>query len=303
MGLLVASVGMEVLLFSVCTLVSPASASTASAPARLPAMMRVPSRGLSCAATLDRLCRSSSSSSGTSTTTQQCDACAGAHQAQLRRAGCSNAQVQAWCAQLERGCGTVPLSCAPNCASAIQHALTACSASGGGSVKLSAGVYHLNDSSWVASGQPMIILKDLRNVALVGHPGSGRYDTRDPDGAATTLLIYGLRGAFALSNCTAIKIRGVQVDMDRQPYTYGRCIAADEGSFTIQFDPEAYPFTNPVPDYLRRVQAVMGFDPVEWRMAHNAVDIYTTSKPYPVSLDSASNRLKIHGGGTGARIK
>jgi hypothetical protein len=127
---------------------------------------------------------------------------------------------------LERGCGTVPLSCAPNCGSAIVTALSDCSASGGGTVSLSAGIYIVNDTS-PASG-PALLLTDLMNVNLVGEAGSrDYYSTTGPDPSATTLMIYGLRGAFSLSNCSNLIVKGVQVDMERQPYTYAHLPYSD----------------------------------------------------------------------------
>ena len=146
-----------------------------------------------------------------------------------------------------RGCAAVPLSCAPGCAKAIEDALIACSTAGGGTVQLAPGTYHANDSSWVADGQAMVILKGLQNVRLQGQTGSGRIDTPQPDPTATTLLVYGLHGAFALSNCTNVQIVGIQVDMARQPYTYGQCTAADAGTFTVRFDAAAYPFSPALP--------------------------------------------------------
>ena len=206
-----------------------------------------------------------------------------------------------------RDCGIVPLSCAPNCASAIQLALTACSAAGGGTVNLVAGVDHANDTSWTPNRQPSIILKNLRDVALAGNPGSRIYDSPNPDLTATTLLLYGLHGAFSLANCSNIQISGIQVDMVRQPYTYGQCVSVDESSFTVRFDPERYAFNTPIPDYLQKVQAVMGFDPINWRMARGAVDIYATSDPYNITVfgtgSGRPNMLRVHGAGSSARIK
>ena len=206
-----------------------------------------------------------------------------------------------------RDCGVVPLSCAPNCASAIQRALTACSVAGGGTVTLATGTYHANDTSWTPNRQPMIILKNLRNVALAGNPGSRIYDSPNPDPSATTLLLYGLHGAFSLANCSNVKISGIQVDMVRQPYTYGQCVSVDESSFTVRFDPERYAFNTPIPDYLQKVQSVMGFDPINWRMARGAVDIYATADPYNITVfgtgSGRPNMLRVHGAGSGARIK
>ena len=201
----------------------------------------------------------------------------------------------------ERSCGAVSaVSCAPNCGSAIVTALETCSASGGGTVTLSAGIYVVNDTTPAAG--PSLPLRNLANVQLVGAAGSGDYYTAGPDPAATTLMIYGLRGAFALSNCSNVRVRNIQIDMNRLPYTYGQCTAATETSFTLKFDPARYPFDAPVPDYLLKVQSVMGFDPKNWRMAHDPVDIYTTASPYSANL-AAPNLLEIKGGGSANHIK
>ena len=165
-------------------------------------------------------------------------------------------------------CGSVPLACAPNCAAAIRDALTKCSAAGGGTVVLAPGLYHLNDSA-VAELQPMIVLSGLANVALVGQPGAGRYDSMQPDPTATTLLVHGLQGTFALSDSNNIRLQGIHVDMARQPYTYGQCTAVGNGSFTIHFDAAMYPFAPPIPDYLLKVESVMGFDPATWCVGSN----------------------------------
>ena len=47
---------------------------------------------VSCKGALDSICPL-----GGGTTTRQCDVCVGVHQPVLRRAGCTSAQVQAWC--------------------------------------------------------------------------------------------------------------------------------------------------------------------------------------------------------------
>jgi hypothetical protein len=49
-------------------------------------------------------------------------------------------------------CGTVPLSCRPDCAAAIVAAAHACSTRGGGALQLVAGVYHLNPANDTGKG-------------------------------------------------------------------------------------------------------------------------------------------------------
>jgi hypothetical protein len=97
-----------------------------------------------------------------------------------------------------------------------------CSAAGGGTVTLSAGIYVVNDTA-PATG-PALFLRNLNGVALLGEAGTRAYYTAGPDPSATTLMIYGLRGAFSLSNCSDVSVKGIQVDMERQPYTYVGCL-------------------------------------------------------------------------------
>jgi hypothetical protein len=204
-------------------------------------------------------------------------------------------------------CGTVPLSCKPNCATAIATAVTKCSSGGGGTVLLSAGIYVLNDTA-IADGQMLIVLNNVHRVALVGaassRDSSGRHtrslastpSTKAP-GKSTTLMIYGLRGAFEVSNSSNVAFRFFEVDMVRQPYTYGKCVAVAKNAFSIEYDPGIYPFLshNVVPAYLLQVRSVTGFDRTAWRMPHDGVDIYTTADPYPVILHGNNSTLTVHG--------
>ena len=106
------------------------------------------------------------------------------------------------------------------------------------------------------------------------------------------------------------RIRVVPTEFDRQrsPLAcglncgrYGQCKKATNTTFTVTFDVEKYPFVQPIPDYLLKVESVMGFDAKNWRMAHDPVDIYTTAAPFAVSL--SGNLLTVHGGGTSSNIK
>ena len=202
-----------------------------------------------------------------------------------------------------RSCGPVPLSCAPNCGGAIVKALTDCNAGGGGTVTLSAGIYEMNDTG-AKDHQPIMTVAGLSGVALKGETGSGDYYTAGPDPTATTLMVHGMKGFASIADSANVRFEGLQVDMLRQPYTYGQCTKVSGDSFEIKFDPEAYPFDAPVPDYLLKVQSVMGFDPIHWRMARNPVDIYVTASPYTVTLNGGKsgkpNSLTVHGTGFGA---
>lgn len=162
---------------------------------------------------------------------QQCQLCAGIHQHDLRVADCTPDEVRDFCI-FGNSCGAVPVSCAPNCAGAIAKSLMDCSASGGGTVTLSAGIYHCNDAA-IADHQPMLKLSGLKNVALVGATSSGDFHATGPDPTATTLLIYGMKAAFSISSSSNIQITNIQIDMERQPYTFGKCTAVTPTSFTL----------------------------------------------------------------------
>lgn len=162
---------------------------------------------------------------------QQCQVCAGVHQHALRVADCTADDIREFCSFGDT-CGTVPLSCAPNCATAIIKSLTDCSESGGGTVTLSAGIYHCNDTG-APDYQPMLQLSGLKNVALVGAAGTGGFDTAGPDPTATTLLFHGMRAAFAIGSSSNIKVQNIQIDMVRQPYTFGKATAVTATSFTL----------------------------------------------------------------------
>ena len=163
---------------------------------------------------------------------QQCQVCAGVHQHALRVAECTPEEIHKFCS-LRRTCGTVPLSCAPNCASAIVKSLMECSALGGGTVTLSAGIYHCNDTA-APDYQPMLHLEGLKDVALVGAAGSGDFHTPGPDPTATTLLFHGMKAAFEIGSSSNIKVQNIQIDMVRQPYTFGKATAVTATSFTME---------------------------------------------------------------------
>jgi hypothetical protein len=163
---------------------------------------------------------------------QQCQVCAGVHQHALRVAECTPQEIRTFCS-LGDTCGTVPLSCAPNCASAIVKQLTQCSASGGGTVTLSAGIYHCNDTA-APDYQPMLHIEGIKNVALIGAAGSGKFNSASPDPTATTLLFHGMKAAFEIGSSSNIKVQNIQIDMVRQPYTFGKATAVTATSFTLE---------------------------------------------------------------------
>ena len=156
-----------------------------------------------------------------------------------------------------------PATCpAARCAATLAAALQACSIRGGGTVRLGAGTYHLNDSS-VAEGQPMLALAGLSNTALVGsaHP------------RPTTLLIHGYRTAMLLRSGSNLHFENIDIDMARLPYTFGVARAVTSRSFVLSFDSTHYPgFSGrTTPDWLQQASSIMGFDTVGWRMASDPV--------------------------------
>jgi hypothetical protein len=111
-------------------------------------------------------------------------------------------------------------------------------------------------------------------------------------------MIHGLRAGFTVHSAQNVRFAGFAIDMARQPYVYGQCVAVTDDTFTIEFDPALYEFpSDHIPPWMLQVQAVMQFDPKAWRMATDAVDIYTTSAPLQMTLDAVSNRLTVQGMG------
>ena len=110
-------------------------------------------------------------------------------------------------------------------------------------MRLSPGVYHLSDS-FAARPQlsAVFALEGLTDVALVGKPTQPGYAQSRIDRSATTLLVHGLRGAVSMNNCTRVRFQSLDIDMARQPYTYGRAISATDLSTTIEYDPTLYSF-------------------------------------------------------------
>eukprot|EP01051_Picozoa_sp_SAG22_P026233 SAG22_NODE_8176_length_677_cov_0.979239_1_plen_204_part_10 len=150
----------------------------------------------------------------------------------------------------DSGCRTVPLDCAPACAAAIEAAAYACSASGGGAVRLVAGEYQLNADTDAGKGQSLsglIRLKGLADVAIVGQAGSGRFDGPSADPTATNLLIHGLHGGFKVADSVNMTFENLQIDINRMPYTYGRAKSVGGTHFSVEFNESAYPFPSDVP--------------------------------------------------------
>jgi len=236
----------------------------------------------SCGEALQRLCAPSARGA------TSCSVCCGQQQHQLREAQCSAAMCDAFCSRpSSAGCGAVPLSCSPHCGAAIKTAMDSCSASGGGEVTLLAGIYHINDTT------PSIVLSGLQDVSLRGSPGTSGFTTTGPDPTASTLMFHGRRMGFQVSGSQNVSFFGFQIDMSRQPYTYGQAVAVEADSFTIEFDESAYPFpTGAAWSWLLKVQAVMGFDTTAWREASGAVDIYATSDPLSCAV-TAPGRLTV----------
>lgn len=199
-------------------------------------------------------------------------------------------------------CAGVPLSCAPNCGAAITAALHACSASGGGTVQLVAGIYHLNDSyTWAAQQAQLIKAEGLTDVGLAGAAGrAGGYNHPQPDNATTTLLVYGLRGAVVVFQSTRVRFVNIDIDMARLPYTFGVVSSATANTMSVKFDPHTYPFTAPVrpmDQWTMTVTNVQEFDRVDWRM-----NASLGGGRLPIVIDSPG-QLTLTGLGTTAGIR
>lgn len=199
-------------------------------------------------------------------------------------------------------CAGVPLSCAPNCGAAITAALHACSASGGGTVQLVAGVYHLNDSyAWAAQQAQLIKAEGLTDVWLAGAAGrTGGYNHPHPDPAATTLLVYGLRGAVVVFQSTRVRFVNLDIDMARLPYTFGVVSSATANTMSVKFDPHRYPFqapARPMDQWTMTVRNVQEFDLGDWRM-----NASIGAGRLPIVIESPGH-LTLTGLGTTAGIR
>ena len=208
-------------------------------------------------------------------------------------------------------CGTVPLSCSATgaCAAAIASAAHACNASGGGAVRLVAGVYHLNPQTDAGKGlglSGLIQLRELANVAVVGQAGTGGYETAVADPTATTLLIHGLHGGFMVSGCVNVSFVSLQLDFARLPYSYGRAKEVGATQFIMEIDESNYPFPtgsdgtlSALSQWLHTAQGVVGYNPVNRRMADHAVDI---GGKFNCSIDQPG-QLTIAGAGSQQGIR
>ena len=157
-------------------------------------------------------------------------------------------------------------------------------------MRLSPGVYHLNDS-FAARPQlsAVLALEGLTNVALVGEPTQPGYAQSRIDRSATTLLVHGLRGAVSMNNCTRVRFQSLDIDMARQPYTYGRAISATDLSTTIEYDPALYSFESRAQQpWQLRVSNVNEFDPGEWRL--NGTGESTALSPLPIIFSYKSEK-------------
>jgi hypothetical protein len=174
----------------------------------------------------------------------------------------------------DSGCGTVPLSCAPDgCATAIVRTASACSAAGGGTVHLLSGIYPLHAASTTKADRALVVLSGLQNVSIVGQAGLLGYGSRVADPTATTVLVHGLHGAFHVSNCSGVTMSNIQVDLFRPPITYGRVIEVNDENSTLLVNNSEYPFPASEMKWLSKVQGILGFDPETWRVADNGLDI------------------------------
>lgn len=164
-------------------------------------------------------------------------------------------------------------------------------------MRLSSGVYHLNDSFTDRPQLSAVLALDgLTDVALIGKLAQTGYTQSSIDQSTTTLLVHGLRGAVWMHNCTRVRFHSLDFDMARLPYTYGRAIRATDLSTTIEFDPKLYSFESRAQQpWQLRVTNVNEFDPMDWRL--NGTGQYNSATaPVPVTLDRPG-QLTLHGVG------
>ena len=180
------------------------------------------------------------------------------------------------CITTSTGCNPTGTAACPTLtvsatASTISAAIASCSRSGGGSVTLARGIFHISEA---------IVGTGIRNVHLRGQGGSG-----NANAGGTEFLLTAVTNTFSFTNASNIKVSGISVDMQRQPYTYGRAVAVSNDSMTVQFNTTEYPFPSPLPSssYLSKVQSVTNYDAANGRPSASAVDLYLTSDPVAVT--------------------
>ena len=166
----------------------------------------------------------------------------------------------------------------------IAAAVAACSAQGGGTVRLAEGVFRLGASdveqAWNVSGFGgtlwYIVIDGANDVKLLG--------SVDSNGAVgTKIVVTGLINFIRVSDTTNFVLGNIVLDMDRPNWSYGQLIPGscveDGCDFTI--NGTEYPFDafhSPVPQSLLEVPSMYSFDPDTWRMGpdNDTVELYTT---------------------------
>jgi hypothetical protein len=115
-------------------------------------------------------------------------------------------------------------------------------------------------------------INNARNLALVGQ--------------GATLLCDDLSLTVVIGASSNVSVTGLEFDMVRMPYTYGMVTAS-----VIAFNETEYPYAGPLGvaryPWLLAAQGVLGFDPVHWRVAVDAVDIYALTDPIRITYDAA----------------
>ena len=190
-------------------------------------------------------------------------------------------------------CGSLTTTdCQPDCASAIVTRMRECSAAGGGTLSLGAGVYHLRG----VSADFAATLTGVSAVVLTGPSGTGE--------PTATLMLHGLLGGFHLVNTTALQFARITIDMYRLPYTYGKVSSVAKNSFTMSYDHATYDFpAGAAYTWLLGVQGVAEFNHTGNTWLSQGLDIFEWGPTYPTIQLLASGELKVVGLGASQGVK
>jgi hypothetical protein len=171
------------------------------------------------------------------------------------------------------------------CGQVIADAVASCSQQGGGTVRLSAGVFRFgaaapeqawnvskggNDVSWYVQ------IQGANNVQLLG--------SLDADGAASTFVVLtGLINFARILDTTQFTLGNIVLDMDRPNYSYGQLISCVHDGCDFLVNSTEYPFETfhkPVFESLLEVTSMHSFDPITWRVGpdNDTKELYSSGK-------------------------
>lgn len=178
----------------------------------------------------------------------------------------------------------IPLGCGEQCTSLVNNAFDQCKQNNDGScnIRFDSGTYEFifpQSGSFISNG-------GVDNLNIIGQ--------------GTTIVVYGLNGAFYLANINNLKISGIAFDMARVPFTLGMLTSISNNQAYFQIDDlSEYSFPqNDTYDWLNSVQAVFQYDPSSNRIAAGSIDVYSppntvfsgnfdySSNQYVMSLDN-----------------